>query len=59
MGKGLTKRLIEQREGDLTLVREIYEIYHESWVKERIQILEEELKELEERYIIEQLKELV
>lgn len=59
MGKGLTKRLIEQREGDLTLVREIYEIYHEGWAKERIQILEEELEELEERYIIEQIRELV
>lgn len=59
MGEGLTKRLIEQTKLNLILVREIYEMYHEEWSKEKIQTLEEELKELEERYIIEQIRELV
>lgn len=58
MGEGLTKRLMEQKKSDLNLAKELYEIYRDG-SKENIQILEEELKELEERYIIEQLRELV
>lgn len=40
---------IQEIKNGLILVREIYDIYHESWAKAKIQELEEELKKLEER----------